>query len=394
MKRTGPSERHFATPASSTSDTIESGKEARGTASQDKEAPAGKVTVYSKPTPDTGRSMLPDSKRDAAPDGSGRREHYTGRGQQPSFEFADIDDEQVLKVEADQRLAMQPVSPGKPRQTEEVRRLSEIAVAIKKMMEGEVASVLKELARLAAQDGADQSDVQEAKKGFSLFIKHFQQAKLAAGNGNGKQLTEALTSALAELAGFVGQPGDKSTRQAWASRAFRTGLQPGLQTLAAACSAWAGVDNPLSRQVPVTDRGASDCHDRTGTEARARAVSSPAPVRPSQERERARSVTGQIPSSGKIPSSMVGASQVTTHSVETLKSPSSAGRKLKAFFSRSSEARTRKTTAGSEPGSPPSRSGAQRSAEGSTSTSTSSTATTSTHPASQSRADKIRDAND
>ena len=389
MKRTGPSERHFATPASSTSDTIDSAKEARGASSQDQEAHVEKVTVYSKPLPGTGRSMLPDSRYDAAPDGSGRREHYTGRGQQPSFEFADIDDEQVLKVEADQRLAMQPVSSVKPRQTEEARRLLEIARAIKEMMEGEVASVLKELARLAAQDGAGQSDVQEAKKGFSLFIKHFQQAKLAAGNGNGKQLTEALTSALAELARLVGPSGDKCTGQAWASRAFRTGLQPGLQTLAAACSAWAGLDNPLSRQVPATDRGASDSHDRTGTEeARARAVSSPAPVRPSQERERARSLTSPIPSSGTIPSSMVGTSQAPTHSVETLKSPSGPGRKLKAFFSRSSEARTRKTTAGSEPGSPLSRSSAERS------TSTSNTATTSTRPASLSRADKLRDAND
>jgi hypothetical protein len=337
--------------------------------------------------------MLADSKNDSAQHGSDRREHYTERGPQPSFAFADIDDEQVLKVEAEQRLAMQPVRTARPAQTEEARRLSEIAGVIKTMMEGEVAYVLKELARLPAQDGPGQSGLQEAKKRFSLFIKHFQQAKLAAGDGKQDQMKEALTSALAELARFAGQHGDRSARQARASRAFRIDVLPHLQALAAACSTWAEVDDPLSGHLTANARGDADSREHAGTGARARAVSSPAPVRPSQERERARSISSATSSSGKVPAGMVDASQATIDRVEKSRSPSSPGKKLKAFFSRSSEARSHKTRVDSKSASPPYRSGAKPGAQSSTTTTTT-TMTTSTLATTPSRADRKPDADD
>ena len=389
MKRTGPSEPHSATPSSIT-DAIESGKETRSASSQDRQAAVAQITVYSKPASSTARPMLVDSMPAPAQHGPDRREHYTERGPQPSFAFADIDDEQVLKVEAEQRLAMQPVQPARPAQTEQARRLSEIAGVIKKMMEGEVASVLKELARLPVQEGAGQSDLQETKKRFSLFIKHFQQAKLAAGDGKHDQMKEALTPALAELSRFAGQHGDRATRQARASRAFRTEVLPHLQALAAACSTWAEVDDPLSAHVPVNARGDADSHERAGTEARARAVSSPAPVRPSQERERARSVSGQTSSPGKVPAGMADASPATTDRVERMRSPSSPGKKLKAFFSRSSEARSHKARLDSEPGSPPSRSGTKPGTE----SRTTSAATTTTRSTTPSHADRKPDGDD
>ena len=393
MKRTGSSEQQSATPSSSTN-TIESGKETGSAASQDRSSPVTQLKVYSKAASTTARPMLADNAPGAAPPGPDRREHYTERGPQPSFEFADIDDEQVLKVEAEQRLAMQPVLLASPRQTEQARRLSEIAGAIKKMMEGEVASVIKELARLQAQEGAGQADLQEVKKGFSLFIKHFQQAKLSAAEAKQNPMTEALGSALEELARLARQAGDKSAGQVRATRTFRTEVQPHLQSLAAACSAWAGVDNPLSKQVPAPDRDDTDSQKCPDPEARARSASIPAPVRPSQERERARSVSSRTSSSGKVPAGMAHASPATTGKDEMPKSPSSPGRKLKAFFSRSSEPRSSKSTADSDPGSPHSRSGAKRSAESSTTTTSTATTTTSTRAASVSRADKKRDAND
>jgi hypothetical protein len=334
--------------------------------------------------------MLTESKKDSAQDGPDRREHYTERGPQPSFAFADIDDEQVLKVEAEQRLAMQPVRTGRPAQTVDARRLSEIAGVIKKMMEGEVASVLKELARLPAQEGAGQSDLQEAKKCFSLFIKHFQLAKLAAGDGKQDQMKEALAPALAELARFAGKHGDRATGQARASRALRAEVLPHLQALAAACSTWAEVGDPLSGHGSANAGGDADSHEHTGTETRARAVSSPAPVRPSHERERARSVSGQTSSPGKVPAGMADAGPARTDRVERMRSPSSPGKKLKAFFSRSSEARSDKARRDSEPGSPPSRSGAKPGTE----SRTISTATTTTRSTTSSRADRKPDADD
>lgn len=377
MKRSGPSTPHCATPSSNT-DAIDTGKETHIAASQHRLAPAPRITLYARPASGAACPLSADGMHAPAQHGSDRREHYAERGPQPSFAFADIDDAQVLKVEAEQRLAMQPMRTARPAQTEQSQRLSDIAAVIKKMMEGEVASVLKALARLAQQEGAGQSGLQGARQGFSLFIKHFQQAKLAAGDGRHTDMKAALALALAELARFAGQAGDGWTRHFRTSRSFRADVLPWLQALSGACSTWAEVADPLSERIPASERGDAETLEGVRTEARARAVSSPAPVQPSPERARARSVSSATSSSGKT-AATANAGAATADRVEGARTPSSPGRKLKAFFSRSSETRMPRGRAGSEPASSPSRAGPNPGLGGDTTATTpASTATTAT----------------
>jgi hypothetical protein len=380
MKRTGTTDRYTASPASSTA-TAAGDKDAQASALEDSKTTHGKATVYSKPASSTGQSLLAECKP-----GGERREQYIERGQQPSFEFADIEDEQVLRVEAALRTATQNVQAGRQLPTEETRRLSGIAAAIQKMMEGEVASVLRELAQIPLTDGAGLAALQDAKKSYSLFIQQFQQAKLAAANGNRSDMTDALTLALGELASLAGRHGERSTRQARAPRVFSAAVQASLRTLADACSGWAGTDKPLFRPGTASARAEFDSPLSDSTEVRARSASSPAQAKKTQERERGRSASGQTPSHKKPQVGSPPAERLASlDQIAPPKSPTSPGRKLRSLFSRTSDARTRVPGADNDPGSPRSRAAAKNSAE------TSTASTTEVRVRSPSRGEQKRD---
>ncbi|MET0963526.1 MAG: hypothetical protein ABWY05_12030 [Noviherbaspirillum sp.] len=349
MKRTPIQARHGA-PSASSSTASTAGtagaRNAQANPADHSRTAHEKPALYSKPTSSAGQHAVAEFRP-----GGERREQYIERGQQPSFEFASIDDKQVLKVEAALRMAIQNVPAARPAQTEETRRLSGIAAAIQKMMEGEVASVLRKLAQIPAE-GPAQSTAQDAKNSYSLFIQQFQQAKLAAAIGNRGDMNDAL--ALDELAGLAGRHGEKSARQARSPRIFSGATLACLHTIAEACSAWAGADNPMSLPGSATVRVEPEGAASEAADARMRSLSSPVQVKKSQERERARSASGHIPSHKKPSLGASAERQARQEESAAPKSPTSPGKKLKSLFSRSSEGRTRAPGDG-EPVSPRSR---------------------------------------
>src|SRR3954469_21388079 len=92
------------------------------------------AAVTSRPTSPAGEQASGPGSIQASND---RRDSWLDRGQFPSFEFAVIEDEQVLKVEAVQRGASDAVTTAPRLRDDESRRLAGIAADMQRMIEGD-----------------------------------------------------------------------------------------------------------------------------------------------------------------------------------------------------------------------------------------------------------------
>lgn len=311
------------------------------------------VTVFSRPAPGPGEQA---SSLGALQGLDDRRETWIDRGKLPSFEFKTIDDEQVLAVVAAQRGATEAGARIRRVPDEEARRLTGIAAAIQKNMEDEVAFILTELAGIPATTNAVLSAKTEASAAFSHFIKHFRNAKLAAGDNMPAQMTSELVLAQARLASFSEHHMGPTACKPLATRASGKQFQSALERLLAACATWAYNASPT--YAPVAAPGAESACDtkHVESEARTRSVSSPEPTtkRASVHEKTPVDYSGSSPTSKRTPG------RKATEGPEKPSSPTAvAGRKLKALFSRSSEPRVRQDDGGdvdSNPRSPRNRS--------------------------------------
>ena len=304
------------------------------------------AAVTSRPTSSAGEQASGPGSIRASND---RRDSWLDRGQFPSFEFAVIEDEQVLKVEAVQRGAADAVTTAPRLRDDESRRLAGIAADMQRMIEGDVASLLKELAGMSVQKEPATSKVADARTTFSLFIQHFQQAKLAAVDGKQAQMRSELTLALGKLDNFSDIHAGSKAGKALAFKAPVATVRSTLARLAAACRTWAGIANSHNMWSISSDVDAIGSSKFGEAEARLRSVSSPDPIT-------ARSAAYDPPRPSQAGSSSSGrkpSERTPEKGQERPKSPGiAAGRKLKALFSRRSEPRARKADDGDADNNP------------------------------------------
>jgi hypothetical protein len=324
------------------------------------------AAVFSRPASPAGGQASGDGSTQSTYD---RRDCWLDRGQFPSFEFTIIDDEQVLKLEAAQRGASEAVT-GAPRlRDNESRRLAGFAADMQRMIEGDIASLLKELAGMPAAKHPAASKAADARTSFSLFIQHVQAAKLAAADGRQAQMTSELTLALGKLDSFTESHAGSNAGKRLAFKAPAAAIRSTLARLASACRTWAGITDTLDTLSTASDVDASGGSSFGEGEARLRSVSSPEPItaRPA-ENDPPRPTLAGSSSPGKKPSD-----RNPAKGKEKPGSPGlAAGRKLKALFSRSSEPRARKADDGdadTNPRSPRGRSVSEAGAASAASTS-------------------------
>jgi hypothetical protein len=307
----------------------------------------GAATVYSRPASSAGEHAAAFGPAQESDD---RRVAWLERGQLPSFEFKSKDDEHVLKVIADQQNDAPRGAVAASVLNEETRRLAGIAADIQKIIEGDVASIFKELMGVQAMESPASSAVSavsEARNAFSHFMKCLHNAKLAAGDGAHAQFKEQLTLALGKLDSFTATcVGPKASNPL----KFNDTLPPVRATLArlgSLCRTWGGIaEAPSVDGSPV----------RIDSEARSRSVSSPEPA----SRKTTASVQMQGSFSGSSsPGKKSSGRKAPGDPAKTVSPTTTAGRKLKALFARSSESPARKADErelDTAPGSPSNRS--------------------------------------
>lgn len=291
------------------------------------------ATVFSRPTSTAGE-QAPGFGTQA--EANARQGVWLERGQFPSFEFDVIDDQQVLDVEAAQRTGT-PVAQNMRRSPNaQTLRLAGIARDIQKMIETEAAFVLKELAGMpAAKDAASTAEA-DARKRFSLFLKHFQNAKLAAADAAPAGLVSEMTLALESLKRFSAICTGTDAGRPLVLKASANAVRSTLVQLAAACKAWGANDtggDTLSNPTSADETGSPT---RSGSEPRLRSVSSPEPViaRRASTTSPATAVGASSSPEKRLLERKAGKEQ------EKHKSPmGGAGKKLKALFSKSSQHR-------------------------------------------------------
>lgn len=317
-------------------------------------ASGGAAAVFSRPAAVvTEPASVSGSKPEA--EAADRREAWLDRGQFPSFEFASIEDAEVLEAEAVLRGVARPAATPPRFQDEQARRLTGVAADMQKLIQSDVALIMKELAMLPAPGSTASSTVSGAKTAFSLFVKHLQDAKLAAAAGDQDRMTAELTLALGRLQHFTDSHAAPGASKPLAFNASQPKVRSTLASLASACRHWGGAEAATE-----TSSSSTDAHDSTGllaSETRARSVSSPERPAVVPTPGDSRSPDSSRPASpGRKPSD-----RKNEKDREKARSPNNtAGRKLKALFTRSSEGRNSKkpeADAGNDPRSPRSRAG-------------------------------------
>lgn len=269
----------------------------------------------------------------AARESDDRRVAWLERGQLPSFEFKSIDDEHVLKAIAGQQSAASCGAVAAGVVNEEMRRLAGIGADIQKMMESDVAFIFRELTGVPAVEtpaSGTASAVSEARNAFSLFVKCLHKVKLAAGDGAHAQFKEELTLALGKLDSFTATYVRPKASNPVKFNDTLPSVRATLARLALACRTWGAI-----AEAP----GVDDSPVRIDSEARSRSVSSPE----SASRKTTASVQMQGSFSGSSsPGKKSSGRKAPGDPAKTVSPTTTAGRKLKALFARSSESPVRK----------------------------------------------------
>jgi hypothetical protein len=214
---------------------------------------------------------------------------------------------------------------------------------MQKMIEGDVASLLKELAGMPAAKQPATSKATEAKTSFSLFIQHVQHAKLAAADGRQAQMTSELRLALGKLDSFTENHAGSNAGKRLAFKAPAATIRSTLARLASACRTWAGIADTPDTSSTASDIDASGSSRSGEGEARLRSVSSPEPF---AARPALTDPPQPAPAGSSSPGKKPGERKPAKGQLSPKSPGASAGRKLKALFSRSSEPRPGKADDG------------------------------------------------
>jgi hypothetical protein len=233
---------------------------------------------------------VPASASDQAPadqpgETSNSRQQWIDRHDRPSFTFDECPIESINALAAEPASPTRDIPAGMPRpgKSEQEKRLTSLAGAIKAMIENEVATVLKALMQRPVHSSVETQKLNSARAAFSRFMQQFNKAKQEAQNGKAQETASAVAEAALVLKSFIENDykiiADLISKEEKSSAGKKDILQC-LRQIESACSQWAG----------------------PAPEKRNRSASSPAsPIRPRTEpgKPHKRPLSMQLPSPDK-----------------------------------------------------------------------------------------------